>query len=199
MALSERDANLSSVFPAVVTDEAVLLTAIAAHDQVAFAALYDHYSIPAYTLAYYILGERGAAEDVVQEVFLAIWHRASSFDQTRGNVRAWLLTSVRHAAISRMRGKQGRARFDVSLDALADIANKDDPQAAVEANERHEGVQRGLSALPFAQREAVELAYFAELTCAEIADRTAVALGTAKGRLRLARARLRTLLAVVVV
>jgi len=179
-------------------DEAALLTAIVARDQVAFAALYDRYSTPAFRLAYQLLGERGAAEDVVQEVFLAIWRRASGFDAERGNVQAWLLTSVRHAAISRLRGKHGRARLDVSIDALAGFATNDDPQAAVEASERRAIVRRGLGTLPQAQREAIELAYFAELTCEEIAARTAVALGTTKGRLRLARSRLRTLLAPIV-
>jgi RNA polymerase sigma-70 factor (ECF subfamily) len=181
--------------PPAFADETALLAAIVARDQTAFAELYDRYSTPAYRLAYQLLGERGAAEDVVQEVFLAIWRRAADFDATRGNVQAWLLTSVRHAAISRLRGKHGRARFDVTLDALADFANGDDPHATAEANERRTLVRRGLGILPAAQREAIELAYFAELTCEEIAARTAVALGTTKGRLRLARGRLRTILA----
>lgn len=135
MMVSERGADLSPAFPPVVADDTALLAAIATHDQVAFAALYDRYSTPAYTLAYHLLGERGVAEDVVQEVFLAIWHRADSCDRARGNVRAWLLTGIRHAAISRTRGKQGRARFDVPRDALAGIADKSDQQAA-EGNER---------------------------------------------------------------
>lgn len=184
--------------PSPFADEAALLTAIAARDQAAFAELYDRYSLAAFRLAYQLLGERGAAEDVVQEVFLAIWRRAAGFDAARGNVQAWLLTSVRHAAISRLRGKQGRARFDVPLDALAGFADTDDPQAAAEANEQCAMIRRELGTLPDAQREVIELAYFAELTCEEIAARTAVALGTAKGRLRLARGRLRTILAPIV-
>jgi len=184
--------------PSPCADKSALLTAIAARDQAAFAELYDRYSTPAFRLAYQLLGERGAAEDVVQEVFLTIWRRAAGFDAARGNVQAWLLTSVRHAVISRLRGKQGRARFDVSIDALAGFANTDDPQATAEANERSTLVRHGLGTLPAAQREVIELAYFAELTCEEIAARTAVALGTAKGRLRLARGRLRTVLAPVV-
>jgi RNA polymerase sigma factor (sigma-70 family) len=145
---------------------------------------------------------------VVQEVFLTVWRRAASFDPSRGAVESWLLTSVRHAAIDRLRGKHGRARFDMSIDRLsgptirhdrlAGPTARDDPQAMVEARELREGVRRGLDALPAAQREAIELAYFAELTCEEIATRTAVALGTAKGRLRLARGRLRTALAPMV-
>ena len=184
--------------PPAFADETALLTAIVARDQTAFAELYDRYSTSAYRLAYQLLSERGVAEDVVQEVFLAIWRRAAGFDAARGNVQAWLLTSVRHAAISRLRGKHGRTRCDVPLDALADFATGDDPQVIVEASERRAIVRRGLEVLPAAQREAIELAYFAELTCEEIAARTAVALGTAKGRLRLARGRLRTVLAPMV-
>ncbi len=175
--------------------DSALLAAIAARDGAAFAELYARYGTPAYLLAVRLLGEHDTAEDVVQEVFFAVWRRAASFDPTRGHVESWLLTSVRHAAISRLRGKQGRARCDVPIERIAGLTARDDPQAVVEAHELREGVRRGLEGLPAAQREVIELAYFAELTCEEIAARTAVALGTAKGRLRLARAKLRTRLA----
>ncbi len=178
-------------------DDSALLAAIAGRDDDAFAELYARYGTPAYSLALRLLGEHGIAEDVIQEVFLAVWRRAASFDPARGNVQAWLLTSVRHAAISRLRGKQGRARFDISIDRVVGLTTRDDPQALAEARELRDGVRRGLGTLPAAQREVIELTYFAELTCEEVAARTAVAVGTAKGRLRLARAKLRTHLAPV--
>ena len=180
-------------------DDSALLAAIVARDGAAFGELYARYGVLAYAPGLPACWANMASpKDVVQEVFLSIWRRAATFDPTRGNVGAWLLTSVRHAAISRLRGKQGRARFDVPIERIAGLAAWDDPQAAVEAHELREGVRRGLATLPAAQREAIELAYFAGLTCEEIAARTAVALGTAKGRLRLARGRLRTILAPMV-
>ena len=174
--------------------DVALLEAIAARDQAAFAALYDRHSLHAYHLARKLLGEREAAEDVVQEVFLRVWRRAATFDPARGAAVAWLLSSVHHAAISRTRGRWARERQALPLDERCALSAPDDPGAEVEAAERAGLVRAGLATLPAPQREAVELYYFEGLTCAELATRTAAAVGTAKGPLRLARAHLRAAL-----
>src|SRR5207249_10775709 len=90
--------------------------AIGRRDERAVATLYDRYGGLAYSLAYRILEDRGAAEDVVQDAFVSAWRRAVSFQPGRGSVRTWLLSIVHHRAIDRLRGTPGRARRDGPLD-----------------------------------------------------------------------------------
>jgi RNA polymerase sigma-70 factor (ECF subfamily) len=175
-------------------DDATLLVAIAAGDHAAFAALYARYQAPLYRRAQRLLGDHEGAEDAVQATFLNIWRRAADFDPARGAARSWLYASTRHAAVDALRRNAVQARGAVSLDQIGGLAAPDDPTIPVERRERRDWVGRGLAGLPRAQRESLTLAYFAGLTCAEIAARTAVPLGTAKGRLRLARAKLRVVL-----
>jgi len=176
-------------------DDAALLVAVAAGDHAAFAALYARYHTPLYRRAHRLLGDHEGAEDAVQAAFLNVWRRAASFDPARGAARSWLYASTRHAAVDAVRRRAVLARGVVSLDRTGALASADDPAAQAERRERRLAVWRGLGDLPAAQREALELAYFAELTCAEIAARLAVPVGTAKGRLRLAREKLRVALA----
>lgn len=176
------------------TDTA-LLAAIAAGAEDAFAAFYDRHHAQAYHVAYRLLTDHEAAEEVLQEVFFAVWRRAGSFNPSRGVARAWLLTSVHHAAVSRMRGRWAHERRAVPLDNQRLLATTNDPAILAEAGERRALIRAGLATLPAAQREAVLLTYFEGLTGTELAAQTAVALGTAKRRLQLGRARLRTALA----
>ncbi len=178
--------------------DAHLLAAIAADEQEAFTIFYDRHHRLAYHLAHRLLGDHEAAEEVVQEVFLAVWRRAGSFDPARGVARAWLFTSVRHAAVSRTRGRWAHERRAVPLDTQRLLATTHDPASLAEAGERRALIRAGLATLPDAQREAVLLTYFEGLTGSQLAAQTAVALGTAKRRLQLGRARLRDALAATV-
>ena len=101
--------------PGGMSDEE-LVAAIGRRDERAVAALYDRYGGLAYSLAYRILEDRGAAEDVVQDAFVSAWRRAVSFQPGRGSVRTWLLSIVHHRAIDRLRGTPGRARREGPLD-----------------------------------------------------------------------------------
>src|SRR5450756_1417300 len=78
--------------------------------------LYDRYSALAYTLAFRVLNDAGAAEDVVQEAFLSVWRRASTYRSDRGSLRTWVCSIVHHRALDRLRGRSGRARADVALE-----------------------------------------------------------------------------------
>lgn len=180
--------------PEAESDEA-LLAAIRRRDERGIALLYDRYGRLAFGLAYRVLGERGAAEDVVQDAFLSAWRRAESFETARGSVRTWLLSIVHHRAIDRLRGRAGRARGDAPLDDFERVLAIEDPWREVSQVLQRETLQRAMAALPEAQRQAVELAYFDGYTQQEIATAMAVPVGTVKGRLRLAMQRLRTLLA----
>jgi RNA polymerase sigma-70 factor (ECF subfamily) len=178
-----------------LSDEDVLAR-IQDRDDVALAELYDRYGRLAFGLAYRLLGERGAAEDVVQEAFLAVWRRAGSFQADRGSARGWLMSIVHNAAIDRRRGRFKREQTDVPLDDLAFKLETDaeDTFAAVADGIVAAEVRRALTELPAEQRQAIELAYFGGLTQHEIATRTGTPLGTVKSRMRLGLHKLRTLL-----
>ncbi len=173
-----------------------LLAAIQQSDDGALAELYDRYGRLAFGLAYRILGERGTAEDVVQEAYLAVWRRSTSFKADRGSARAWLMSIVHNAAIDRRRGRFKREQEAVPLDDLAfKLENEaEDPFALVSDQIDAEKVRAALVTLPGEQRQAIELAYFGGLTQQEISDRTGTPLGTVKSRMRLGLHRLRALL-----
>jgi len=177
-----------------------LLAAIGGGDGMALGALYDRYGGLALAVAYRVLGERGAAEDAVQEGFLAVWRHAGGFRAERGSVRSWLLTIVRNAAIDRRRG---RAKREEGLLPLDDIefglaGSGDDPFVVLAVTLEADQIRRAMAELPGEQREAIELAFFGGLTHLEVSARTGAPLGTIKGRLRLGLKKLRvTLLPVV--
>lgn len=171
-----------------------LLGLVAGGDEAALGALYDRFGGLAFGLAYRILGERGAAEDVVQEAFLSIWRRAATYQPSRGAARTWLLSIVHHRAIDRVRGTTGRGAQNAPLEEADRLVAGDDPWASVETALLGETLRTGLGALPPEQRQTIELAYFEGCTQTQIAGRLGVPLGTVKGRTRMALRKLRELL-----
>jgi RNA polymerase sigma-70 factor (ECF subfamily) len=157
--------------------------------------LYDRYSGLAYTLAFRVLGDAGAAEDVVQEAFLSVWRRASTYRTDRGSLRTWVCSIVHHRALDRLRGRAGRARHDVGLEhAPMAVTSVSDTWDQVADTLERETVRRALDELSVEQRETVELAYFGGYSQTEISDLMGVPLGTVKGRTRLALRKLRGVL-----
>ena len=183
----------STTGPNAESDEA-LLAAVQRRDERAIAALYDRYGGLAFGLAYRILDDRGAAEDVVQDAFMSVWRRAVSFQLDRGSVRTWLLSIVHHRAIDRLRGAAGKTRRDAPLDEVDRIAQVDDPWREVSIRVQGDVLKRGLATLPEAQRQTIELAYFGGYTQQEIATAMDVPVGTVKGRMRIGLQKLRELL-----
>jgi len=192
--------TVSGVPPAPAPDDEAVLAAIQRRDDAALAELYDRYGRPAFGLAYRLLGERGVAEDVVQEAFLAVWRRAASYHADRGSARAWLMSIVHNGAIDRRRGRYKREQTDVGLDDVAFRLETDaeDTFAIVAEGIAAEQVRAALGGLPDEQRQAIELAYFGGMTHQEIAERTGAPLGTVKSRMRLGLLKLRSALADVV-
>src|SRR5215470_385364 len=86
-----------------------LMPLIGSKDPEAFAVLFDRHGGAAYSLAYRIVGEPGAAEDVTQEAFISVWRSGARFDRARGSVRAWLLSIVRNRAIDTLRAGANKA------------------------------------------------------------------------------------------
>ena len=178
-------------------DDEELIAAVQARDDTALAGLYDRYGRMSFGLAYRILGERGVAEDVVQEAYLAVWRRADSFSPDRGAVRSWLMTIVHHLAIDRRRGRYRHELTDVQLDDVDYRleASSEDVFGTVAGTIEAERIRAVMLDLPDEQREAIELAFFMGLSHQEIATRTGMPLGTVKGRMRLGLRKLRVSLA----
>jgi len=177
-------------------DGADLLAALRARDPRALEALYDQYGRRAFGLAYRVLGSGEAAEDAVQDAFIALWNQVDRLDGSRGQVGSLLMTIVHRRSIDLLRSQRGLAVRSYAIDVdVADPAS-DDVLAAVADAITLEAVREALAALPPEQRVAVELAYFEGLTQTEIAGREGIPVGTVKSRLRLGLARLRSELGV---
>jgi RNA polymerase sigma-70 factor, ECF subfamily len=172
------------------TDEQVV-SLLAEGNPQAIDMLYERYGRLAYSLAFRVLGDGAAAEDVVQDAFLSVWRRSSTFEASRGSLRTWLCSIVHHRALDRLRGRSGRARFDLTLDkASAETAVTDTWEIVADALERDQ-IRTALGGLPAEQRQTIELAYYGGYSQSEISDLMRVPLGTVKGRTRMALRKLR--------
>ena len=173
--------------------DANLLNAIARQDEQALASLYDRYRLILFGLLMRILRSREEAEDVLQEVFLQVWRRASDFDPQRGRPFTWLVTLARSRAIDRLRQLGSRERVASSVIEFAGEGMVDAADNTFRSEQR-QLVAAALTELSEEQRRALTLAYFEGLTQAEIAERLRSPLGTVKTRMRSGMIKLRELL-----
>jgi len=153
----------------------------------AFEVLYDRHGGAAFSLAYRIVGDRSAAEDVTQEAFLSIWRSKARFDRARGSVRSWVLSVVRNRAIDALRRGSGQvAKLDHDDESLLE-ASPAEERTDVEAIRRETSreLRGALATLPDDQSQVIELAYFGGFSHTEIAAMLSMPLGTVKGRMRL--------------
>jgi len=162
-----------------MSSDLAAVTAIKSGNQGAMAELYDRYSSIVYAVALRVLGDTGAAEDVLQEVFLQLWRNPGAFDSARGSLAAWLAVITRNRAIDALRKRKPETDIeDVIVSVAPDLAADAD---RIRAAAKVRGV---LSAMPSPQRSALEMAYFEGLTHSEIANKTGEPLGTIKTRIR---------------
>ncbi|MBX6762662.1 MAG: sigma-70 family RNA polymerase sigma factor [Rubrobacteraceae bacterium] len=162
-----------------------LISLAAAGDADAFACLYDRHSRAAYSLAYRMMGERQAAEDLVQESFFKAWRSAGSYRAERGSVRNWLLTIVHNGGIDQLRSAASRRRTEDRAQAATSGAQQSEAFTETWQNTQREQVREALKSLPPEQLKILELAYFSGYTHTEIAELLGLPLGTVKGRMRL--------------
>jgi RNA polymerase sigma-70 factor, ECF subfamily len=170
-----------------------LAAALAAGDETALAGVYDRYGALAYGVALRILGDPGRAEDAVQDAFLKLWRGAAGFDSSRGNLRSWLITSVRNRCIDMLRGRSLHERRELALHSEVRSADSGPDEQAAGSLER-EAIRAAVDELADEQRQTVLLAYFGGFSQPEIAELTGVPLSTVKGRMRLAMDKLATYL-----
>jgi len=163
----------------------------------AFEVLYDRHGGAAYSLAYRIVGDRTAAEDVTQEAFLSIWRSNARFDRARGSVRSWVLSVVRNRAIDALRRGGAQApKLDHDDDSVLE-ARPAEERTETEAIRRESSreLRGALQELPDDQSQVIELAYFGGFSHSEIAEMLSMPLGTVKGRMRLGLEKVRITLA----
>lgn len=186
--------------PEAATDqqaEIELLQRIGQGDRKSFEQFYDRFSRILFTVAYRLLGNKEAAEDVLQEVFVKIWEKAPGYDPARGKPLTWAVTLTRYRAIDLLRSlrRRGQLNEEVKHEAQADEQFDDRSSfLTVVAGEQHAFVRDAIKKLSDEQREAIELAFFNSLTQVEIAERLNQPLGTVKARIRRGLIKLRALI-----
>jgi RNA polymerase sigma-70 factor, ECF subfamily len=170
-----------------------LMPLVGRKDPEAFEVLYDRHGGVAYSLAYRIVGDRAAAEEVTQEAFISVWRSGARFDAARGSVRSWLLSVVRNRAIDFLRSKAGKAP-KLDFDDESALEQRPATERTEEEALRREtaGEIRGaLGKLPGEQSKVIELAYFGGFSHSEIAEILSLPMGTVKGRMRLGLEKIR--------
>jgi RNA polymerase sigma-70 factor (ECF subfamily) len=200
--------------------DAALVRAVAAGSHEALAALYDRHADAVFASASRLTSDRGMAEEVVQETFLALWDRAETFDPSVGSLAAWLHTIARNRTVDRLRAAgrrpnlvplssaaSGNAAFgadEPDADTLervlangmlvAGAVPPPSPERELALRELRIALQRALAAMPEAERVVIVMAYAEDLSQSEIADRLGWPLGTVKTRTRRALRHLREVL-----
>ncbi|HWO83808.1 MAG TPA: sigma-70 family RNA polymerase sigma factor [Solirubrobacterales bacterium] len=170
-----------------------LMPLVGRKDPEAFEVLFDRHGGAAYSLAYRIVGDRAAAEEVTQEAFISVWRSGARFDAARGSVRSWLLSVVRNRAIDFLRSRAGKApklTFDDDSVLEQRPARERTEEEALQRETSAE-LQGALGKLPGEQSKVIELAYFGGFSHSEIARMLNLPMGTVKGRMRLGLEKIR--------
>ena len=177
------------------SEDADLLRRIAAGDRGALAQLYDRFNRPIYSTALFILRDASEAQDIVHDVFLALWRTADRFEASRGTAFSWAVTLTRNRSIDRLRTIRRRATLleqsapaDLGYEASAAHCEAD---SHASVGDEARAVRAAVATLPDDQKKALELAFFGGLTQQQIAERLSEPLGTVKARIRRGLLRLR--------
>ena len=162
-----------------------LISLVETGDAEAFAALYDRHSRAAFSLAYRMMGERQASEDLAQDAFIKVWRGAASYRAERGSVRTWILSIVHNRGIDQIRSRASRRTMQDKVEASAPKSAPSEAFAETWRNSQREEVREALNTLPQEQLQILEVAYFSGYTHVEIAEQLDLPLGTVKGLMRL--------------
>jgi RNA polymerase sigma-70 factor (ECF subfamily) len=160
-------------------DDMRLVARVRAGDQQALSELYDRYSKVVYGVALRILHDTGAAEDLLQDIFLQLWRKPDAFDSSRGSLAAWLAVIARHRSIDRLRQRRPETNIEDCV-----IVTATDLRDETERSRVIEKVRVVMNEMGPDQRTAMEMAFFEGLTHTEIAEKTGEPLGTIKTRIR---------------
>ena len=172
-----------------------LIGQIARAEPEAVRVLYRRYGRLVYSLALHVVGDRSAAEEITQDVFLRVWEKAGTYDPGKARVVTWLSRIARNQAIDVLRRRSARGEHERQtwqhLKLGAESASQD-PILSAELSARREEVRAAMAALPENQQRALSMAFFQGLTHRQIAERLDEPLGTVKTRIRDAMQKLRS-------
>jgi RNA polymerase sigma-70 factor, ECF subfamily len=172
--------------------ETLLLARIAKRDRAALAELYSRFQRPLFRYLFHLLEQKELAEDILQEVMLIVWQKAPSFRGT-SQVASWIFGIAHHQAFKALR-RDIHSHF-ITLEVAVDhVDEKQNPEADMLTQATSEEVIAALACLSPEHREVLELAFFQDFACKEIATIVGVPLGTVKSRLSYARRALKAAL-----
>jgi RNA polymerase sigma-70 factor, ECF subfamily len=172
-----------------------LVQSIAAGDQPALHALFAQTHRIVFTLIMRITSNRETAEELTLDVFHDVWRRASTYDPAGGSVVGWIMNQARSRAIDRLRYEQRKKRVSNHADSPLPVTAASGPEEAFDAREQGRLLQHALQVLTPEERQAIETAFFSELTYGEAAAKLSQPLGTVKTRIRSGLGKLRQALA----
>ena len=192
LGLSRQKAEPISKDVSYPSPETLLLARVAKHDREALAEVYARFQRPLFRYLFHLLGQKELAEDVLQEVMLIVWQKAQTFHGT-GTAAGWLFRIAHHQAFKAVRREADATVLD--LEAAGDLADEAlNPEADLLRQTTQEEIIQALACLTPEHREVLELAFFQDFACKEIASIVGIPLGTVKSRLSYARRALKTAL-----
>jgi RNA polymerase sigma-70 factor, ECF subfamily len=183
-----------STTPVLEAEWVALVRSVAAGDQGALHALYDRAHRVVFTLSMRITANWQTAEEVTIDVFHDVWRRASSYDEAGGTVLGWIMNQARSRAIDRLRFDQRKKRVLSETGDPLPAAIAANPDDLIELKQQSEALRSALAVLTPDERQAIEEAFFSELTYAEVATRLNQPRGTIKTRIRSGMHKLRAAL-----
>jgi RNA polymerase sigma-70 factor, ECF subfamily len=175
----------------VEAGDSLLMARVAAGDDDALAEIWSRHASMVFGHAKRLTASPAIAEEITQEVFVSLWTHPDRFDPQRGTLRTFLALDTRGKSIDALRHNERRRIREQRQFAMEPAASADQNQSGIDSRVTTT-VREAIRRLPDKQREAVELAYFSGLTQSEVATSLGIPEGTAKSRLRLAQAKLRT-------
>lgn len=172
--------------------DADLVEGLMARDEAALREVMSVYGGAVYGIARRVVAEPTLAQEVAQDVFVALWRRPGAFDPQRGNLRSFLMGVARNKAVDLVRREEAHKRARDAL--MADFESEGEGEGGVEGLADAQDIRRSLQTLSAEQREAIVLAYFGGRTYREVAQELGIPEGTAKTRMRDGMRKLKELL-----
>jgi RNA polymerase sigma-70 factor, ECF subfamily len=175
-----------------MSDDQAIIARVLHGDTEAFRVIVERYRGPVISMVAGLLGERGSAEDIAQDVFLAAYRHLAVFDPTRSAFSTWLFTIARNKCINAAQKRRAEP-----LGREVDTADSREPSDDLTRDDLHRALDEALAALPADQRSAFVLAEIEELPYAAIARIEGVRIGTVRSRINRAKAKLRAMLGAI--